>query len=243
MRPQGHAPRPVAVTMFVSRCRLPSLSLSWGRARGGAVFVCCSLLDSCAASWAVWRAASFLCYRPAQVSISRSLSTRALPHVPLSPLKSSASWRGPVLTRGVSRMMGGNFSSQLRMPLLGFMLAVQDGGERIVGGTWWRSMPSPLSVHANTQRGMGGRGRETEDDDTRERHTDTQTHKTQLYSTLSRHSASWAATHPDRVSVRHYVTQGRHVPPVAPPPSTRAPKVPRARTTAQQHRQATGGHV
>ena len=46
------------------------------------------------------------------------------------------------------------------------------------------------------------------DDDTRKRHTgDTQTHKT--HKTL--HSASWAATHPARVSVRHCATQS-HAP-------------------------------
>jgi len=38
------------------------------------------------------------------------------------------------------------------------------------------------------QRGMGG-GRETDDDETHERHTDT--------NTLTRHTASLAATHPE----------------------------------------------
>ena len=49
-------------------------------------------------------------------------------------------------------------------------------------------------VRTGHQRGMDGR--ETEDDDTRERHTDTQTQQLSDTHKLTRHTASWAATHP-----------------------------------------------
>ena len=65
-------------------------------------------------------------------------------------------------------------------------------------------------------------GRETEDDDTRERHTDTQTHKTLTQPAGLPHIIP-------RVSVRHYATQGHDPPPVPPP----AFKVPRAQITAE----------
>ena len=66
-------------------------------------------------------------------------------------------------------------------------------------------------------------GRETDDDDTLERHTDT--------NKLTGHSASWAATHPEWT----YTSLRGHVPP-ATPPSTRGAK---GQTTANEHRQAT----
>ena len=81
-------------------------------------------------------------------------------------------------------------------------------------------------------------GRETDDDDTLERHTDT--------NKLTGHTASWAATHPEWT-----YTSLRATFPLPPPP---APAVPRegqttgtanehTQPTANKHRQATGANV
>ena len=72
------------------------------------------------------------------------------------------------------------------------------------------------------QRGMDGR--ETDDDDTLERHTDT--------NKLTGHTASWAATHPEWTYTSLKATF-----PLPPPP---APAVPRGKTTANELRQAAG---
>ena len=68
-------------------------------------------------------------------------------------------------------------------------------------------------------------GRETDDDDTLERHTDT--------NKLTGHTASWAATHPEWT-----YTSLRATFPLPPPP---APAVPRRKgqTRPKEHRQAT----
>ena len=66
-------------------------------------------------------------------------------------------------------------------------------------------------------------GRETDDDDTLERHTDT--------NKLTGHTASWAATHPEWTYTSLNATF-----PLPPPPSTRGAK---GQTTANEHRQAT----
>ena len=70
-------------------------------------------------------------------------------------------------------------------------------------------------------------GRETDDDDTLERHTDT--------NKLTGHTASWAATHPEWAYTSLKATF-----PLPPPP---APKVPKSQTTANKHRQATGANA
>ena len=71
------------------------------------------------------------------------------------------------------------------------------------------------------QRGMGGRG--TDDDDTHERHTDT--------NKLTRHTASWL---PHTLSWRTHNSRPR--PPLSPPPA----KVPKEQTRAQQHNRRQG---
>ena len=80
MRPQGRAPRPVAVTVFAAAVFVFVMGPCTGQCRLRLLFasrLVCRLMGGVAGS--------FLCYCPAQVSVSRSLSTRALPHVPLSP--------------------------------------------------------------------------------------------------------------------------------------------------------------
>ena len=72
------------------------------------------------------------------------------------------------------------------------------------------------------QRGMGGRG--TDDDDTHERHTDT--------NKLTRHTASWL---PHTLSWRTH--NSRPHPPCRPPQHS---KVPREQTRAQQHNRRQG---
>ena len=83
-----------------------------------------------------------------------------------------------------------------------------------------------LRARTGHQRGRMG-GRWTDDDDTHERHTDT--------NKLTRHTASVAATHPEWAYTSLKATS-----PLSPPPALQGAK---RQTTAQQRSQATGANV
>ena len=82
------------------------------------------------------------------------------------------------------------------------------------------------------QRGMDGR--ETDDDDTLERHTDT--------NKLTRHSASWAATHPEWTYTSLKATFPLPPPPAPTDQGTNHSKRTQ-KATANKYRQATGANV